>query len=122
MGDVGYFDAAGYLHVLGRSADRVLRQGGQWLNPREVEEVAHHPPRRQGMPAWCSTVPSAVLVLSLRQSWRTGHDWQALEHDIAPSIWPHKLPADHCSRTDVRIVRRDPAQLPQQDAAPRGAR
>ena len=40
MGDLGYYDAAGYLHVLGRSADRVARIG-QLLNPREVEEVAH---------------------------------------------------------------------------------
>lgn len=43
MGDVGYFDRRGYLHVLGRTADRVQR-AGQWINPREVEEVAHcHP-------------------------------------------------------------------------------
>ena len=43
MGDVGYFDRHGYLHVLGRAADRVQR-AGQWINPREVEEVAHcHP-------------------------------------------------------------------------------
>ena len=43
MGDVGYFDRHGYLHVLGRTADRVQR-AGQWINPREVEEVAHcHP-------------------------------------------------------------------------------
>ena len=43
MGDVGYFDRHGYLHVLGRTADRVQR-AGQWINPREVEEVAYcHP-------------------------------------------------------------------------------
>ncbi|MBI3102394.1 MAG: AMP-binding protein [Burkholderiales bacterium] len=43
MGDVGYFDRHGYLHVLGRTADRVQR-AGQWINPREVEEVAHRHP------------------------------------------------------------------------------
>lgn len=104
MGDVGYFDAAGYLHVLGRSADRVLRHG-QWLNPREVEEVAHtHPAVKEA--CLVQHGARAVLVLSLRQSWRTGHDWQALEHDIAQYL-AHKLPADH-QPDDVRIVEEIP--------------
>lgn len=80
MGDMGYFDEAGYLHVLGRSADRV-RKGGQLLNPREVEEVTHqHPAVKE-----CCLVQhgeQAVLVASLRQSWRAEHNWRALEHDI----------------------------------------
>lgn len=68
IGDVGYFDPQGYLHVLGRIADRVQRQG-HWINPREVEEVAH------GHPAVKETClvqhgGDAVLVVSPRHAWK----------------------------------------------------
>lgn len=90
MGDIGYFDQAGYLHVLGRSADRVHKEG-RMLNPREVEEVTHqHPAVKE-----CCLVQhgeQAVLVVSLRQSWRTEHNWRALEHDITEYLGEN-LPA-----------------------------
>lgn len=104
MGDLGYFDAAGYLHVLGRNADRVARNG-QLLNPREVEEVAHmHPAVKEA--CLVQHGPLAVLVLSLRRSWRTGHDWAALERDIAQYL-AHKLPPA-LQPDDVRIVEEIP--------------
>ena len=104
MGDLGYFDAAGHLHVLGRNADRVARHG-QLLNPREVEEVAHtHPSVKEA--CLVQHGPLAVLVLSLRRSWRTGHDWAALERDIAQYL-AHKLPPA-LQPDDVRIVEEIP--------------
>lgn len=104
MGDLGYYDAAGYLHVLGRNADRVARNG-QLLNPREVEEVAHmHPAVKEA--CLVQHGPLAVLVLSLRRSWRTGHDWAALERDIAQYL-AHKLPPA-LQPDDVRIVEEIP--------------
>jgi fatty-acyl-CoA synthase len=92
------------LHVLGRSADRVARNG-QLLNPREVEEVAH---THSAVKEACLVQhgPLAVLVLSLRRSWRTGHDWAALERDIAQYL-AHKLPPA-LQPDDVRIVEEIP--------------
>lgn len=104
MGDLGYFDTAGYLHVLGRSADRIQRHG-QLLNPREVEEMVHtHPAVKEACLVQHGN--AAVLVLSLRQSWRSGHDWHALERDIA-SYLHHKLP-EHLQPDGVRIVEEIP--------------
>ena len=100
MGDTGYFDKAGYLHVLGRNADRV-HKGSQMLNPREVEEVTHqHPAVKE-----CCLVQhgeQAVLVVSLRQSWRTEHSWRALEHDITEYLGENLPVAMQPDR--VRIV------------------
>lgn len=104
MGDLGYFDPAGYLHVLGRNADRVARHG-QLLNPREVEEVAHtHPAVKEA--CLVQHGAAAVLVLSLRRSWRTGHDGPALAHDIAQYL-AHKLP-QQLQPDDVHIVEEIP--------------
>jgi len=68
MGDVGYFDRHGYLHVLGRTADRVQR-AGQWINPREVEEEAHcHPAVKETCLVQHGS--QAVLVFSPRHGQR----------------------------------------------------
>lgn len=100
MGDVGYFDAAGYLHVLGRSADRVTRNGHA-LNPREIEEVAHcHPAVKEACLVQHGS--AAVLVVSLRQSWRSDRSTQPLEHDLAEFLVQH-LPAQ-MQPDDVRVV------------------
>ena len=42
-GDLGYLDEDGFLFVLGRKQDRIIR-GGRTVYPREVEDVLHtHP-------------------------------------------------------------------------------
>lgn len=100
MGDIGYFDAAGYLHVLGRSADCVHRNG-QMLNPREVEEIAHgHPTVKEA--CLVQHGPAAVLVVSLRQRWRSGYDRQLVQGDITEHLKLHL----HAGRLpdQVRIV------------------
>ncbi|MET0091864.1 MAG: hypothetical protein ABW068_17945, partial [Candidatus Thiodiazotropha sp.] len=68
MGDIGYFDEAGYLHVLGRQADRV-RKGDQWINPRGVEELIHHHPAVKEA-CLVQNGERTALAVSLRQHWR----------------------------------------------------
>lgn len=100
MGDVGHFDAEGYLHVLGRSADRVQR-GGQMLNPREIEEVAHcHPAVKEA--CLVQHGPAAVLVASLRHHWRNQCNWQVLENDIARYLSQHL--AAGMQPDEVRVI------------------
>lgn len=101
MGDMGYFNAAGYLHVLGRSADRVMRNG-RALNPREIEEVAHsHPAVKEA--CLVQHGPAAVLVVSLRQRWRNGQSTpRPLAHDLADFLAQHLPP--EMQPDDVRIV------------------
>ncbi len=84
MGDVGYFDRYGYLHVLGRTADRVQR-AGQWINPREVEEVAHtHPAVKET--CLVQHGAQAVLVFSPRHgqynALSSPEARAALEHEV----------------------------------------
>ncbi len=38
-GDLGYFDDAGYLHVLGRGAELIVIASGENIQPEDVEEV-----------------------------------------------------------------------------------
>ncbi len=69
-GDYGFFDAAGFLHILDREQD-VIDRHGQKLFPRVVEETAHDHPavkeaafvinKRNGLP---------TLVVSLRRVFR----------------------------------------------------
>src|SRR3989344_3767677 len=54
--------------------------------------------------AYCATGSGSTPPRWKRR--RTGHDWQALEHDIAQYL-AHKLPADH-QPDDVRIVEEIP--------------
>jgi acyl-CoA synthetase (AMP-forming)/AMP-acid ligase II len=44
MGDLGYVDGEGYLHVVGRVKDIIIR-GGTNINPYEVESVLRSHPR-----------------------------------------------------------------------------
>jgi len=42
-GDLGSYDAEGYLHITGRSKDLIIR-GGQNISPQEIENLlAEHP-------------------------------------------------------------------------------
>ena len=72
IGDVGYFDANGFLHVLGRAADRVQRNG-RWIDPRAVEECAHaHPAVKEA--CLVQSGEKALLAVSLRHAWRAKPD------------------------------------------------
>jgi len=43
-GDIGHLDADGYLTLVGRSKDMIIR-GGENIYPREIEAVVHHLPQ-----------------------------------------------------------------------------
>lgn len=43
-GDMGVLDSDGYLSILGRTTDMIIR-GGQNISPREIEEVLSHYPK-----------------------------------------------------------------------------
>jgi acyl-CoA synthetase (AMP-forming)/AMP-acid ligase II len=43
MGDLGFLDSEGYLHVTGRLKDMVIR-GGSNINPHEVEDALRSHP------------------------------------------------------------------------------
>lgn len=86
MGDIGYFDARGYLHVLGREADAV-RKGPLTIHPREVEEIAHrHPAVKEA----CLVQHGArsALVITLRHAWCGRGDRAALAAELAEFMRP----------------------------------
>lgn len=104
MGDMGYFDAAGYLHLMCRNADQVQRNG-MLLNPREIEEAAHgHPAVKEACLAQHG--PQAVLVASVRRSWRGTSDWNVLANEIA-ELLARQLPPEK-RPDDVRMVEETP--------------
>ncbi|MCF6347827.1 MAG: acyl--CoA ligase [Flavobacteriaceae bacterium] len=96
IGDMGYLEADGRLHILGRSAD-VIKKGNQIIYPRLIEEHVHdHPAIKE-----CNLVQvdnEAVLAVSLRQAYRknTNHETIAFEilNVLKNKIKPYQLPDD----------------------------
>jgi len=68
MGDIGFLDDDGLLHVLGRGPD-LIRRHGRITYPRYAEEALHdHPAIKETV---CVQVgEQALMVASLRQDWR----------------------------------------------------
>ena len=93
-GDMGYFDAAKRLHVLGRRDDVVLCRG-HTVYPREVEEVMHTHPAIK-LVVLIQNQDAAVLVVSLRHAFRKGADHSALSSDLLAyaraKLPPHWVP------------------------------
>ena len=48
-GDLAVMDEAGYLNIVGRIKDMVIR-GGENIYPREIEEFLYRPPGDRGRP------------------------------------------------------------------------
>lgn len=68
IGDMGYFDQDGLLHVLGRKPDLIIRHG-HITYPRTVEEVLHdHPAVKET--AYVQVGDHALMAVSLRHAWR----------------------------------------------------
>ncbi len=74
--DVGYIDADGYLHILGRKAD-LIRRKEEVIYPRLVEEVIHeHPAIKEAV--FVQVGQCAVMAVSLRRTERdqyTESEW-----------------------------------------------
>jgi len=67
-GDVGHFDAEGYLYITDRMKDLIIK-GGSNIYPREIEEILHrHPAVREATvfgipdPEWGEAVVAAVSL------------------------------------------------------------
>jgi cyclohexanecarboxylate-CoA ligase len=95
-GDLGHFDAEGYLVVTDRVKDIIIR-GGENISAREVEEaLAHHPAVEEIAvcagpdPVWGETVCAVIVV-------RSGSSAPSVEdlQDTASSagLTPHKRPS-----------------------------
>jgi fatty-acyl-CoA synthase len=86
MGDVGYFDRRGYLHVLGRTADRVQRAGSGSTRARWRKWPTATPPSRK--PVWCS--------MASRRCWCSAHAMGSATPWPARSAWRWSV---RCSST-----------------------
>ena len=93
MGDLGFVDESGYLHVTGRTKDIIIR-GGTNINPYEVESILRsHPGVRDacvvGRPhADLGEVPVAFVVGELTQE-QLGRFLQ--ERGLARYKWPEMV-------------------------------
>ncbi len=92
-GDLGRFDAQGFLHIVGRNKDMII-SGGFNVYAREVEDaLASHPAVEEaaviGLPdaQWGEIVAAVVVLRSGRQT-----DAQALQAHCAERIAGYKKP------------------------------
>ena len=80
IGDLGYLEEDGRLHVLGRLAD-VIKKEKRIIYPRQVEEYIHdHPAVKE-----CTLVQvgeAAILAISLRQAYRNANNHETLKQEI----------------------------------------
>ena len=68
IGDIGYLDDEGLLHILGRAPD-LIRRHGITTYPRYAEEALHdHPAVKEA--AFVQVGDQAIMAVSLRRGWR----------------------------------------------------
>lgn len=79
--DLGYFDDAGWLHVLDRRAD-VIQRAGRVIYPRLVEEAIHDHPAIKEACLVNLGPEEMVMCVSLRRAWRGRADPHALEEGL----------------------------------------
>jgi len=93
MGDLGFVDDAGYLHVVGRVKDVIIR-GGTNINPYEVESIIR---ANAGVVDVCvvgrphpdlGEVPVAFVIGELTQS---DLEWFLEQRGLARYKWPEKV-------------------------------
>jgi long-chain acyl-CoA synthetase len=94
-GDLGYQDAEGYLYLIGRLRDLILR-GGESIAPREIEEVLlAHPAVLEaaviGRPDPLYGEQVAAFVVT-RETWSASLE-QRLRAHCAEYLSQHKVPA-----------------------------
>ncbi len=98
--DMGYFDAHGRLHVLGRRVDLITRNS-HVTYPRLVEEVAHDFPAVKEA-SLVQVAERAVLVVSLRRTFRQNADSHAIAGALMEFL-KDRVPADDLP-DEARIV------------------
>jgi long-chain acyl-CoA synthetase len=115
MGDLGFVDESGFLHVVGRVKDIIIR-GGSNINPYEVESMLRaHPAVRDacvvGRPdAELGEVPVAFIVGKLDKG---GLDRFLEERGLAHYKWPEavysveELPLSGPGKVNRKVLRED---------------
>jgi acyl-CoA synthetase (AMP-forming)/AMP-acid ligase II len=113
-GDVGFVDAAGNVHISGRTKD-IINRGGEKFSAREIEDVVcTHPAIRQAavVPAAdprYGEVPAAFIVLGEGVEAPSGEELAAYvqEHQLAKQKTPVRwLPIDRLPTTPFGKVRK----------------
>jgi acyl-CoA synthetase (AMP-forming)/AMP-acid ligase II len=96
-GDLGVYDAQGYLRVIGRKKDMILR-GGQNIFPKEVEDLmSQHPTVRDvavvGMPDPVLGERVCAFVVPQAAQYPTVADFQAwlAARGVAKFKWPERV-------------------------------
>ncbi|HEU5368967.1 MAG TPA: AMP-binding protein, partial [Ktedonobacterales bacterium] len=94
-GDLGYQDADGYLYLIGRLRDMIIR-GGESIAPREIEEVLlAHPAVLEaaviGRPDPLYGEHVAAFIVA-REAWTTALEERLRAH-CAEYLSQHKIPA-----------------------------
>ncbi len=80
IGDIGYLDEDGRLHVLGRAPD-LIRRNGHLTYPRRVEEALHdHPAVKET--AYVQVGEQALMAASVRHNWR----WRLKDETLAQGM------------------------------------
>ena len=94
-GDVGRFDEDGYLVLVDRAKDMIIR-GGENIYPREIEAVAHGLPQIAEAAVVGRTHPvygeEPVLFVSLHPD--TTLDTAAIREHLSDSLSKYKLPVE----------------------------
>ncbi len=113
-GDVGFVDAAGNVHISGRTKD-IINRGGEKFSAREIEDVVcTHPAIRQAAvvpaaDARYGEVPAAFIVLADGVEAPSGEELAAYvqEHQLAKQKTPVRwLPIDRLPTTPFGKVRK----------------
>jgi len=125
IGDIGYLDQDGMLHVLGRAPD-LIRRMGNITYPRYAEEALHdHPAVKET--AFVQVGEQAIMAVSLRQAWRTQLGQSALADEMlsflaqrvgAPDLPDHIRLLEELPRSPLgKVLRREVRQRLESEAA-----
>ena len=106
-GDVGHLDAEGYLTLVGRSKDMIIR-GGENIYPKEIEDVLTERPRRAGGRR------------DRRTRRQVGRDRRRLRPTATRPHHQSRSAAKHCAHAKLAGYKR-PTSITVMDAIPKNA-
>ncbi|MEV0456706.1 class I adenylate-forming enzyme family protein [Catellatospora methionotrophica] len=128
MGDVGFLDADGYLHLVDRESD-VIVTGGHKVSSLHVEDVLHAHPQVDEAAAVAVAHPVLGATVGAVVSSRSGIDTDQLRIYLSARLARHEVPThlvvvDALPRNDAgKVVKRELADVlrPRRAAVPTAA-